>query len=524
LQTDRPVDETAEIERPKDLQQLDRAVVEQFQTLWERLREPEKRSDETTAVGAAWGELGQWFDIYGYAESAGRCYHNARSLDPREPKWPHYLGLLAEEAGDLDAARAYYAEAAALAPDAMEPRVRLGDLALERHDLEAAETIYGEVLATDPQSPGALLGSGRLALARGNAAAAIPPLETIVRLQPDAAEVHYTLGLAWRQLGDEEAAAEHLQQVPAENIDHVPLRPDAPWEHELQALDHGARNLTRRGVRALRRGDHTRAVVLLGRAVAADPDGAEKRINYAVALRRAGRRTSAREQLEEALARCASRSELAVLAHLELGRLDAVEGRGQAAFQRLESALAIDPDSVDVRLELGRLHHRLGRLDEALHHYAAVRETDRAVPATRFWHAALLIQLDRRPEAIAALEEDRVELGAERRLSLLLARILSAAAEVELRDPDRARRLLTDSTTRPDVLFSETAAMVAAAEGRFADAIAWQRAAVAALAGARPRAAAHIARRRLVLYERRERCRNPWEERETLSSIEVDKP
>lgn len=513
--------ELAPVDEPPDLEQLDEAVREQFETLWCDLEEaPRDRSER----GAAWGALGQWFDVYGYTMSAERCYSNAHGLDPKEPRWPYYLGRLAEEAGDLEAARAFFTTAAEMAPGEVAPRVRLGNLALRRQDAESAEVLFRDVLAVRPESPGALLGRARLALLRGDAAAALEPLEALASQQPEAAEVHYSLGLAWRQLGDEERAAEHLRKVPEENLDQIFLDLGDPWERELKLLDRGARNLTQRGVRAFRRGEHERAAVLLGRAVAADPEGPEMRVNYALALRETGRWAAAAEQLEEALRGAEAGSMFATKAHLELGRLLAARGRPAAGAVHLEAALALDPHSTIAHLELGRLLHNEGRLDEALGHYAAVRQADRRLAGTRFWHAALLILLDRRQEALDSLEEDLRELGDERRLRLLLARLLAAAPESGLRDVDRARQLLDSPAAPADVLFAETAAMVAAEEGRFEEAAAWQRAAVDALADVRPRTAAHTARRRLVLYERGEPCRNPWEARETPIVTAVERP
>ena len=66
--------------------------------------------------------------------------------------------------------------------------------------------------------------------------------------------------------------------------------------------------------------------------------------------------------------------------------------------------------------------------------------------------------------------------------------------------------------------------MVAAAEGHFEQAAAWQRSAVAALEDVRPRSSVHTARRRLVLYESGKPCRTPWEVLETQVLRPVSAP
>lgn len=513
---------------PPDLSQVDNAVREQFDALWRDLESAETGAPARRAD--AWGALGRWFDVYHYADSAGRCYRNAQRLDPDEPRWPYHLGVLAATAGDLDAAHDHLTKAAELAPEETAPRVRLGDLALDRQQLDLAAELYESVLAGHPDSPGALLGVGRLALLRGEARAALEPLERLVELQPDAAAVRYSLGLARRHLGDDEAADAFLATVPADNLDQIPLVLDAPWDRELQRVDQGARMLTRRGVRAFRRGDPGHAAELLGAAVSADPEGPEKRVNYALALRATGRAGAALEQLETALQLAEPGSEQAARVHLELGRLLAAVARPADAEGHLGTVLEIDPESLAAHLELGRLHHRRGRPERALVHYAAARDGDRPVPETCFWHAAVLTILGRHAEARAALEADLQRLGDDRELSLLLARLVSAAPDPASRDVDRARRLLEaadatpDDASGPDVLYAETAAMVAAADGRFAEAITWQNAAIEVLEGL-PRARAdHAARRRAALYRNGRRCTTPWEANEALVSLPVSRP
>lgn len=518
-----PVD-PLEVDRPADLARLDAAVQQQFEGVWRDVHGGDGLAAEANATAPAWGRLGQWFQVYGYRDSAALCYRNAGRLDPDEPRWSFYLGMLAEEDGDLDAAREHFEAAAALAPEAVEPRVRLGDLALQQRRLEVAERWYGKALSTDPRNPGALLGRARLALQRGDAEAAVRPLQSLVRRQPEAVEVRYTLAMAWRRLGDQERAAEHLQRIPEETLDQRRLAADAPWQQELKLLDVGARNLTRRGVRAARRGEPVRAATLLGRAVAADPDGPEKRINYALALRRLRQWGEARRQLETAVRLCASHPEMTAKAHLELGRLLATLREPAAAVDHLETALHVDPKSVQAHLALGSLLHRQGRLEEALEHFAAARSLDPSQIEARFWHAAVLVRLDRRREAVATLERDLHRLGDVRRLRLLLARLLSAVPEGGPRDVARARRLVAEHEAAPDVLLAETAAMVEAADGRFDAARAWQRAAVDVLAENGPRSAAHTARRRLVLYSSGETCQDPWEALETPIRRPVEAP
>jgi len=516
--------ELAEVHPPQDLQTLDLAVREQLDELWQHLQAIPYEAGNRAELAGAWGALGQWCHVYKYDQSAVTCYENARLLDPTEPRWPYYLGLLAEDGSDLERAAEMYGVAAALAPDEVAPRVRLGDLALLQQDVERASAVYSEILDSHPEDPGALYGIGQVRLMEGNAQAALEPLEALAQSQPKAVQVRYALALAWRQLGDEQHAADQLGRVPSDNFLQVPLTLDDPWEAELQACDRGGRTLCRRGVAASRRGHAVQAAELFGRAVRADPVGAEKRLNYGISLREIGRWQESAEQLEEAVRLAGEGSEMQVRAETQLGLLRIDQGRPRDAVLHLETALAIDPGDVAAHLALGRILHRRGRLDEALAHYGAVRDIDRAYPETRFWYSAVLIVLGRRAEAFEALHEDLRILDDDVKLRLLLIRLLSTAEEAAVRDLARARQLLDGEDLPHDVMFGETAAMVAAGEGRFDKAVAWQRVAVTALVGQRPREAEHRARRRLVLYQQGSPCRQCWEDRETPLDALVSAP
>ena len=527
----RPTSDLEAVAPPPDLAQLDQAVQQQFQQLRGHLlglqdRAGEDRTGNEAELGSAWGVLGQWYDVYRYSESARSCYRNAETLAPDEPRWPYYLGILDESDGLLDQAEAEYRRSAELAPDVPAPRVRLGDIALRRQDLAQAERYYADVLEQESDNPGALFGSGRLALARDDPDAALAPLQELARAQPEAAQVNYTLSLVWRRLGDDRKADEVLGRVPSENLDQIPLDLRSSWDRELRRVDVGARTLTRRGVRAFHRGENQQAAVLLGRAAEADPNGAEKRINYALALREIGRWRAAADELHAALDRAAEGSELAAKAHLELGRLLVDGGRPRAAVPELEAALRIDPRSASAHLVLGRLLQLRGDLEGALAHYATVRGLDGDIPGVRFWHAALLIALDRERAAFDALTEDLGLTEDPSALELLLARLLCTTEETTLRDLPRARKLLDEVAQEkaPDVFFAETAAMVAAARGDFDRAVAWQSAAIDGTAELAARTPAHTARRRLVLYRERSPCRTPWERRERRVTRPVKAP
>jgi len=516
----------ATIQPPTDLEQLDRSVREQHRQLVGAL-DRARAAGQDEALGAAWGGLGQWFDVYGYPASAGLGYENAQRLQPDEPRWPYYLGRLAVADGRFDEASVRFRRAAELAPSEAAPRVRQGTLALERGELDAAERALLDVLAAEPEQAGALLTLARVRLAQGRPQAAVGVLRPLERAQPEASEVSYTLGLAWRQVGDAERAQRYLSRVDQDNALQIPLDMNFPWDTELHRLDVGARTMTRRGLRAAARGDHRAAAVLLGRAVAADPEGPEKRINYALALERLGRHPAALSELDRALELAPPGSELSRKAHLTTGRLVAERGRPAEAVEHLEAVLAGDPDSLPAHLILGRTLQGRGDLEGALSHYATARGLNGAPADVYFWHAALLAALGRTEEAHRQLAAHDLRPTASRESRLLLARILSAGDSPAPDDLANTRRLLAAAAPTdgaPDVLFAETAAMEAAAAGRFDEARAWQSSAIEALGSLRTRFPVQTARRRLALYQEGQPPRTPWERTERLITLPVEPP
>lgn len=512
------------VQPPPQLDQLGTAVREQFEHRWAEVSTLSAKAAGTAdELGAAWGALGQWFDVYKFDDSAVKCYRNAHQLAPEQPRWPYYLALQAAARGDYETAKAHYETAAKLAPHMPAPRVRLGDLALRQQQFAVAQTHYQAVLQQQADNPGALLGSARVSHALGDYPAALAALQTVLKQQSDVSEVLYLLGITWGQLGDQKRAASYLQQVPDNNTLQQPLRQDDPWLEELHRLDLSSRSLTRRAYRAFHTGQYLQAALLASQALNVDSDNAELRINYAAVLHKLGRSGAAIEQLEIALRQ---QPELA-RGHLVLATVYLDLGKAARAEPILQTALMRDPDLIDARIQLGRAQQLLGRLDEATKTYAEARaraQEHNALASVRFWHAALLLVQGQESMARTALQEDRKLLPEDRLLKLLYARTLATSSRSSAQAVAEARQLVDSDMAAADAFYAETAAMVAAARGDFTAAVSWQRAAVTALDGVRPRHAVHIARRRLTLYERNEPCRMPWEAREALVTTLIAPP
>jgi len=104
-----------------------------------------------------------------------------------------------------------------------------------------------------------------------------------------------------------------------------------------------------------------------------------------------------------------------------------------------------------------------------------------------------------------------------RALELLRVRILATTEDPAIRAPQQAAALLMELPRDSiDVLWAETEAMVAAAQGDPARAIDWQQRAVDALEALPVDEHLKMARRRLALYRESKVCTSPWERAESV--------
>src|SRR5690242_7447134 len=90
------------------------------------------------------------------------------------------------------------------------------DEAFRHHEsgrFDDAAPLYERVLRIDPGHAAALLHLGKLELARANPAAGIEHLRQAAATSPDNVEVHQSLGVAYKKLGQWGEAAESFERA-----------------------------------------------------------------------------------------------------------------------------------------------------------------------------------------------------------------------------------------------------------------------------------------------------------------------
>ena len=138
-------------------------------------------------------------------------------------------------------------------------------------------------------------GLGEIALRDGRFSEAVQYLEAALDRAPDAASVHYSLGMAYRGLGRLDQARSHLARRATSR-----LRPADPIVDALAALLRGERAQMILGRRAYEAGQFEEATAAFRKAVEASPSNAEARLGLGMALAQMGNAAGAIEQLEAA--------------------------------------------------------------------------------------------------------------------------------------------------------------------------------------------------------------------------------
>jgi len=317
----------------------------------------ERARSEGRADAAAYGQAGAVYHAYEMAAPAEACYARAQEQAPHDFRWPYLLGILRETDNRL-AEAAGSLERALAVPDRYYPAVvRLARIYLALGQVEKAAAVLEPARRHSPRDPAMLAVLGDLRLAQRRPAEAVEALELALREQPAATRLHYPLAQAYRRLGEDGKAREHLGRSGG-----VGVRPRDPVLEMVLAQRRGARVHVAEGRRALAAGDVPGAAAAFRRALAEDPADLPALVNLAAAEAQGGRTSAALGYLEQAV-RLDPRD---ATARYNLGVLLAGAGRPAEAEPHLRAALAAAPDDGAARTELAIVLEAVGRREAAL--------------------------------------------------------------------------------------------------------------------------------------------------------------
>jgi len=462
---------------------------------------------------AAYGRMGTLLMAAEFREPAEVALRDAQALAPDDFRWPYYLAHLYKARGEADKSAAAFEEALGRRPNDPATLVWLGRAYLDQSRPDAAASLFARALGADPQLVPALVGAGRAALARSDYTHAAQHLERALALQPLEASIHYPLAMAYRGLGDADKAEAHLRlRAPGD----VP--PDDPLMRDLEGLLDSAIAYEVRGARALDARDWKGAAAAFRKGIELAPTEPSLHHKLGTALFLDGDAAGAGAEFERAL----RVSPHFAKAHYSLGIMRAAAGQSAAAVDHLSAAVRDDPAYVEARLRLADVLRRSGRAAESLAHYERAATLDPRLAEARVGQAMALVALTRYREARDRLAESLNVYPRHAPLARALVRLLAAAPDDRVRDGAEAMRILQQSLpNEPDGAdHAEMTAMALAALGRYEDAAATQRQAIAAAErnGREDRRRGMV--EDLVRYQRRQPCRTPWRDEASLAGDE----
>ncbi|MCG6895998.1 MAG: tetratricopeptide repeat protein [Thiocapsa sp.] len=454
-----PVAET-DISGAERLMQL---AIGEGRTMLAGLLESSDVTDDELAE--AYGRLGALFLLVEVEAAADVCLRNAEILQPNVFRWPYYAGYLAMLSGRSDAAVNHLERARALDPEYAPLNLRLGKVLLDTGRLGEAEALLKRIADAPGLVAAANFYLGQIANLQRRYADAVIVLERSLEADPAPSGVRYQLAVAYRAMGDQERARAYLADFDAGS----PAAHD-PLIEELEAVTRRSLPAFQEAMHAARQGDYEAAASRFADGLSVDPDNRAARVSYARTLYLAGSRGEA----ERELARVLSEDPGEALASFLMGVLKQAQGDKEGAASAYRRTLEAEPGHPGAAFYLANLELARGRFREAAAGYRAVLTSDDAVGP-----AYLLELIASRRSGTS--ERDIVERLAERAserpddtvLAYALARLLAAAKDPVLRDPERALELAGDLARRQPIPPHQRAlALALMADGRTEEAIA----------------------------------------------------
>lgn len=457
---------------------------------------------EGAPLAQVYGDLARHYHAYELFNAAEPAYANAQALAPEAFAWPYLMGHMYRAEGNLPAAAAEFRKAIERDPKSVTAQRWLAEVLLDTEDLDAAEKAVEAALALDPDAAPTLVTAARLSTLRSDHARTVELLEKVRRLMPDATEVNYALGQAYRQLGDMDAAERYLAQAGG-----VKANFDDALLDGLDDLVQSAGAAINRGAKALSQGRIDVAEREFRKAMELEPENPSGHLNLGYVLAQKGDGAGALRAMERAQALDPGNAR----ANFNLASILVRSGQPEASLPYFERALAIDPNYIDAHFNLANNLQRMDRLDDASAHYARVVQLD---PGNRNAHLMLgvgLARMERWPEALEALEVGHAAVPEDSILANSLARVLAACPDAQLQDPERAHALAEDLLGREQALAHvEALAMALAALGRFEEAVELLQQALDAASSAGDPALIESVQHNLDRYASGQPAAGPW--------------
>lgn len=362
-------------------------------------------AETNPADGDAAGRLGMLYHVYQLDSPAIVCYRRAHSLDPRNPRWPHFHGLIALRQSRFPEAVDFFRAVVQLAPTLPAPRLHLAEALAGDGKREDAVRLYREMIQSAQALPYAHLGLGRLLAAQGQVDAAIVELRQACSLAPGFKEARFALAQALRRQGDAAGAEEHLALHRSGGNLAPPL--DDAYRQELLLLDRSSLGYINRSVAYDQAGQLRLAIEELRSCLVRHPGNTNAQVNLISLYARTGDFSAAEASYRQAIAAKPDEPN----AHFYWANTLAAQGRLAEAVPAVEKTLALSPEFPRAATLLGDLLLSLGRAEAAEIRYREALRRQPADPVASLGLGRILARRGASAEALSLLEAARAAPG-----------------------------------------------------------------------------------------------------------------
>ncbi|MDP6539708.1 MAG: tetratricopeptide repeat protein [Planctomycetota bacterium] len=364
------------------------------------------RSRPTDAEARA--TLAMVFEANELWSEAEQAWRDALAFEDENEVWRYHLAICARQRGGAEEALELVRRVAKALPDMPGARHRLGAMLLEAGDEAGARREFEAAIELVDFAPPCYVGLAEVMVRTGDPARAAQLCRRALALDPESKHAHYTLGLAYRDLGRMDEAEVELNKglnasrrylsdpltkrierfrvgytvrmLEANRLEKAGKLPEAAAILESLLLRHPQDHTLLNNLAAVltRQGKTDRALELLGRAAEVTPGEFSTHINLAACYLDMGNFPLALENAEEA---CRLAPKVGQ-AHFVRARAYLALGRTGEAYAELKEAAALDSTAGIFRALLGEVAGRLGEHDAAVEHLeAAIRMMPGYLPA-----------------------------------------------------------------------------------------------------------------------------------------------
>jgi len=417
-------------------------------------------STDTANLAEGYGKLAALYQRFQIDAPATLCWENARALQPAEYRWSYYAGYLALMRGETETALSALQRARKLKPDYAPLDLRMGQLWLETNELDKAQAALARAAQQQGLRAAALYYRGQLDLLRRDYPGAQQHLSEALELDPRATGIHYPLAQAYRHLGKQELARQHLAEFKP-----GPPAADDPLVTELQRVLETSRANFSLAMQAISARDYEKAIQHFQDGLEIDPENSAARVSYARALYLGEQSDAATQQLKAVLARDPQQT----LANFLLAVLLQSEGKSEAAIEHYQRILQQDASHEGARFYLANLLFQQGHFAKAAQQYAVALAANPDIPPARLLELVARHRAGQPDREIAAELERRVKAWPDQpELKYALIRLRSLSTDSEVHDSVRAltlaNQLAPNQPTPPNIA---ALALAAAADGQY---------------------------------------------------------